>query len=127
MKKSRYSEEQIIRILKQHEARVDGRSVPGARDQRGNVLQLQGEVRGAGQKIPSIGTGTELRDGWRKARTALELDPKHDLISRMRTLLATPEESFSRTPPRYCIVCCAVRRPALTAAPASTQILCQAT
>jgi hypothetical protein len=41
MKKSRYTKEQIIGILKQHEVGVKtGGAVPGAWDQRGDVLCL---------------------------------------------------------------------------------------
>ena len=48
MKKSRYTEEQIIAILKQHEAGVKTADlVPGAWDQRRDVLQLEGEVSAA--------------------------------------------------------------------------------
>ncbi len=47
MRKSRYTEEQIIGILKRHEAgSEDGGPVPGARDQRGDILRLKAEVRG---------------------------------------------------------------------------------
>ena len=46
MKRSRFSEDQIIAILKQQESGVataDG--VPRAWDQLGDVLQMEGEVR----------------------------------------------------------------------------------
>ena len=42
MKRKRHTEEQIIAILKEHEA---GRPVPQARDQRGELLQLESQVR----------------------------------------------------------------------------------
>ena len=45
MKKSRYTEEQIIAILKQHEAGVKTADLCREhRDQRCDVLQLEGEV-----------------------------------------------------------------------------------
>jgi hypothetical protein len=48
MKKSRYTGQQIIGILKQHKAGVKtAGSVPGARDLGGDVLWLEVEVRTA--------------------------------------------------------------------------------
>ena len=49
MRKRRYSEEQIIRILRQVEAGEAVKDVcPGAWLQRGHLLSVGGEVRGAG-------------------------------------------------------------------------------
>jgi len=48
MKRKRHTEEQIITILKEHEAgRKTARPVPQARDQRGELLQLESQVRRA--------------------------------------------------------------------------------
>jgi hypothetical protein len=48
MKRKRHTEEQIIAILKEHEAGVKtARLVPQARDQRGELLQLESQVRRA--------------------------------------------------------------------------------
>src|ERR1019366_7612281 len=58
MKKSRYTEEQIIGILKQHEGwREDGGCVPRARDQRGDILWLEVEVRRAGSERGAASEG----------------------------------------------------------------------
>jgi hypothetical protein len=47
MKRSRFTQEQIIGVLKVAPGRCDGSgSVPQARDQRGGVLRLAVEVRG---------------------------------------------------------------------------------
>lgn len=45
MKRKRPSEEQIISILREHEARRDGGSVPQARHVERELLCLEGEVR----------------------------------------------------------------------------------
>jgi hypothetical protein len=50
MKKSRYTEEQIIGILKQHEAGVKTADLCGSTDQRGGVLWLEVEVRRHGRQ-----------------------------------------------------------------------------
>ena len=46
MKRKRYSEEQIIRVLQEGgERSEDDRALPGARGQRADVLPLEAEVR----------------------------------------------------------------------------------
>ena len=63
MKKSRYTEEQIIGILKQHEAGVKTADlVPGARDQRGDVLWLEVEVRRHGCERGAAAEGDGRRE-----------------------------------------------------------------
>ncbi len=49
MKRSRFNEEQIIAILKEQEGwDADGGGLPPSRDQLGDVLQVEVEVRRAG-------------------------------------------------------------------------------
>ena len=63
MKRKRHTEEQIIAILKEHEAgSEDGRSVPQARDQRGKLLQLEGQVWRAGSLRGQASEGTGERE-----------------------------------------------------------------
>ena len=46
MKRNRHTEEQIIAILKEHEAGMKTADLwPEARDQRGELLQLESQVR----------------------------------------------------------------------------------
>jgi hypothetical protein len=45
MKGKKFTDEQIVKVLKESEAGEDGGSVPQARDLAGDVLQLEGEVR----------------------------------------------------------------------------------
>ena len=50
MKRKRFTEEQIIGVLRGARAGYeDGRSVPQARDQRGDLLQLEEQVRRPGR------------------------------------------------------------------------------
>ena len=58
MKKSRYSEEQIIAVLKEHQAGIWCRALPQARGQRSDGLQLavtlrwDGDFRGSAAEEP---------------------------------------------------------------------------
>jgi hypothetical protein len=45
MKRKRHTEEQIIAILKEHEAAVKTVDLCQTRDQRGNLLRLEGQIR----------------------------------------------------------------------------------
>jgi len=59
MKKSRYTEEQIIAILKQHEAGVKTADLCRSMDQRSDVLWLEVEVwrdgSGRGTTVEAVG------------------------------------------------------------------------
>jgi len=46
MKRKQFTEEQIIAVLREHEAGMKTADLPEARDLRGNALQLEGQVRG---------------------------------------------------------------------------------
>ena len=69
MKRKRHAEEQIIAILKEHEAGVNSRSVPQARDKRGELLQLEGQVRRARSLRGQASEGAGERE--RPAKEAL--------------------------------------------------------
>lgn len=49
MKRSRFTEEEIIAALREHEA--GARTAPQARDLRGDALQLEGQIRRHGRPL----------------------------------------------------------------------------
>src|SRR5712691_6080109 len=63
MKRSRFNEEQIIAILReQGGGGEDSRCMPKARGQRGDVLQMEGQVRRDGRLGRSAAEGTRGRE-----------------------------------------------------------------
>jgi hypothetical protein len=64
MKPSRFTEEQIIGILREQE---DGRRAPQTRDQQRDLLQVEGQIRRAGLRSQAADSKMSLHKGTEEA------------------------------------------------------------
>jgi hypothetical protein len=72
MKRKRFTEEQIIAVLREHEAGAKGGPGAQARDLRGDAVQLEGQVRRPGRvgRDAAEGAGGGEREAEEAARRA---------------------------------------------------------